>query len=143
MTVDKPFLSEERTNVLSDEEFYRICAEYDDEEFTHSFKTSNFTPTQIVELCHQAIELRSIRDLEYVKLESHHIDILVTSPYFMDKKAILAQYPTLTISQLKEILVNEEAWRVPIENQVFAHPCCTDELKVWYHLTYGNGGVSF
>lgn len=66
-------------------------------------------------------------------LQSHHIDILLTSRFYSDRADTLS-LPALTENHILRLLNDKVSY---VRKRAFDHPLCTDELKIWYHLKCG------
>lgn len=73
-----------------------------------------------------------VRDLfKFQNVTSHHIDLLLANPETVGVYYVFIFCKHFTPEQIKIGLTNEFQLTRDI---AYSHPCCTDELRVWYHL---------
>lgn len=127
-------------NFLTDDEFRKLCSSpFDDVVMNRMIADNKFSPTQLDLLMEGVLTQKWLFDLwpfqllTYRGLPAYLVDTALESGRVWVVVFICANR-SLTTEQIEKVLRHEDRFA---RESAYNNPCCTDDQKVRYHLTYG------
>lgn len=126
---------------MSDEDFdaglNRISCNRKDLSLMIEFQHHQFTPDQVIKLCVAVSQWLSAGILNGRDIPPSGIDILIDSGgrIYHILWFLMANDVPMTTEQVVRLLSDP---RENVRREAYTLPQCTDAMKVWYHLTYGD-----
>lgn len=125
--------------LISDYEFDALInrIKYDSPLYYEDFVKRQLTPEQVTKVCSVVIDVRNrltANILTAHPIPHSGVEILLNSPRDGDRMFLLGRSPHLSEEHIIRLLSDASSY---VREAAYRHPCCSDAMKVAYHLKWG------